>query len=460
MIENFLIAQICGQLPFKANNGQLETIQKLAAFLTSTAERKAFLLRGYAGTGKTSLVSALVRAMKQVQLNCILLAPTGRAAKVMSHYAGTPAYTIHKWIYRQGSGGKFTLADNRLQHTLFIVDEASMISVERDNPVFGSGSLMDDLIRYIYMTFDLNASTNSLLLLGDEGQLPPVGQTQSKAMDLDYLQGYGLNLSYSTLTEVARQALDSGILKNATHIRLSQQISITEENDVHLMPPQNFIEELERAYQEVGLAETVILTRSNRRANLYNRGVRAQILFREEELSTGDRLMVSRNNYFWNQPYEGLPFLANGDTLEIIRLRNERELYGFRFIDASVRLLDYDWEIDATLWMDTLTTASPEDNNALSQTLYNRIAEDYPEIRNRKELDEQIRKSPYFNALQVRFAYAVTCHKAQGGQWERVFIDPGQPLPNEDEQNRLRWYYTALTRAKSEVYILNTPHKE
>jgi len=460
LLENFIISRICGQLPFSPNPGQSEAISRLATFLCSGTPRKAFLLRGYAGTGKTSLVSALVRAMQDMQQNCILLAPTGRAAKVMSHYAGTPAYTIHKWIYRGDNQGRFSIAENRLQHTLFIVDEAGMISAERDNTTFGSGSLLDDLIRYVYMTTDMQPCSNSLLLLGDESQLPPVGQTQSKALDADFLRGYNLQIEEAVLTEVARQALDSGILKNATHIRETHDIAISEEKDVHLMQPQQFVGELERAYQEVGMAETIILTRSNKRTNLYNQGIRAQILFREDALSSGDRLMVCRNNYFWNKDYEGLPFLANGDTVEVLRLRNEREMYGFHFVDASIQLLDYDWEIDATLWMETLTTASPDEHYGMQKKLYEAIAEDYPEIKNKKELDQQIRQSPYYNALQVRFAYAVTCHKAQGGQWERVFIDPGQPLPDEDELSRLRWYYTALTRAKEQVYFLQSPKGE
>lgn len=457
MIENFIISRICGQLPFKANAGQEAAIRNLAKFMISNEKRKAFLLRGYAGTGKTSMVSALVRAMQAIQQNCVLLAPTGRAAKVMSHYAGSPAFTIHKWIYRGDKNEQFTIADNLLQHTLFIVDEAGMISAERDNQTFGSGSLLDDLVRFVYMTKDMRPSTNSLLLLGDDSQLPPVGQLTSKALDENYLQSYGLRLFCSTLTEVARQALDSGILRNATRIREEQTLELTSEKDVHLLQPKDFIQEIEKAYQEVGIAETIILTRSNKRTNLYNQGIRGQVLFREDALCTGDRLMICRNNYFWHKEYEGLPFLANGDTVEIVRLRNEREMYGFHFIDASLQLLDYDWEIEATLWMDTLTTNSPDEHYTMQRQLFDRIAEDYPEIRNKKDLIQQVQQSPYYNALQVRFAYAVTCHKAQGGQWERVFIDAGNPLPDEEPMGRLRWFYTALTRAKSEVFVLQPP---
>lgn len=434
----------------------------MARFLTSQKERKTFILRGYAGTGKTSLVSALVRAMQTMQQTCVLLAPTGRAAKVMSHYAGVNAFTIHKWIYRgtnasSGESGAFALADNRTQHTLYIVDEASMISADRDNPTFGSGSLLDDLIRFVFACpVGQTQSTNALLLVGDDAQLPPVGHTDSPALDEDFLCGYGLSLLSATLTEVARQALDSGILKNATRIRATDNIdfSLTAEQDVHLLSSQDFAEAIERAYAEVGVAETVILTRSNRRTNLYNQGIRAQILYYEDLLTSGDRLMISRNNYFWTQQYDNLPFLANGDTVEVLRLRNEREMYGFHFVDVQLRALDYDWEIDATLWTDTLTTASPDENYQLQQQLYQRIAEDYPEIRNKRELNKQIRQSPYYNALQVRFAYAITCHKAQGGQWDRVFIDAGTPLPDERPEERQRWMYTALTRAKQEVFQL------
>lgn len=448
-------------LPFEPNEGQKELLGLLARFVmcyTQNEKRYAFILRGYAGTGKTSIMAALVRAMDELKQPVVLLAPTGRAAKVLSRYAGKAAYTIHKCIYRQRQLGveDFALADNLRKHTLFIVDEASMISGQRDGSSFGTGMVLDDLVSYVYA-----GEGCRLLLLGDDAQLPPVGSSLSPALDAQYMAGYGLDVTTCTLTQVARQALDSGILKNATRLReqLAEGIDMEEHweygTDFHELEGMDFLEELERAYREAGEEDTIILTRTNRRTNLYNQGVRARILWKEDEVSTGDRLMVSKNNYFWSEQYEDMPFLANGDMLEIVRLRNTREMYGFRFADASLRALDYDWEIDVVLWLDTLTTDSPEANYALQKTLFERIAEDYPELqRNKKKLTEAIYRSPYFNALQVRFAYAVTCHKAQGGQWQRVFIDTGNVSPEQRNTDYLRWLYTAVTRATECVYIL------
>ena len=462
MIEKFVENRILQALPFAPNEGQRELLGMLSQFVichddTGSAKRPAFILRGYAGTGKTSIMAALVRAMDELRQPVVLLAPTGRAAKVLSRYSGKPAYTIHKCIYRQRQLGieDFTLADNLRKRTLFIVDEASMISGQRDGSSFGTGMLLDDLVSFVYA-----GEGCRLLLLGDDAQLPPVGSSLSPALDAQYMAGYGLDVTTYTLTQVARQALDSGILANATRLReqiAMQNTECTMQNgqDFHTLAGTEFLEELERAYREAGEEETIILTRTNRRTNLYNQGVRGRILWKEDEISTGDRLMVSKNNYFWSEQYEDLPFLANGDMLEIVRLRNTREMYGFRFADASLRALDYDWEIDVVLWLDTLTTDSPESNYTLQKTLFERIAEDYPELqRNKKKLIEAIYKSPYFNALQVRFAYAVTCHKAQGGQWKRVFIDTGNIPPEQRDTDYLRWLYTAVTRATESVYLL------
>ncbi|MGM9838106.1 MAG: ATP-dependent RecD-like DNA helicase [Paludibacteraceae bacterium] len=465
MIEDFIIARIRAELPFSPNEEKEDLLRLLGQFLVSPNPRKAFILRGYAGTGKTSTLSALVRALEKLRQPCILLAPTGRAAKVMAKYAGHAAYTIHKFIYRQQQLGveAFSLADNLRKHTLFIVDEASMISAKRDNAAFGSGCLLDDLVRYVY-----SGEGCSLLLSGDDAQLPPVGSTASPALEADYMRGYGLDVSEFQLSQVARQALDSGILNNATRLRSllttfddGGSIQIEEKEDVRLLDGSELLDELERSYRDAGAEETLIVTRSNKRTNLYNQGVRARILWKEDGISSGDRLMVSKNNYFWTEEYDNLPFLANGDILEITRLRNEREMYGFHFADASLRSVDYYWEIDAMLWLDTLTTDSPEQNYTLQQELFGKIAEDYPEIRNRKELVKTIYESPYYNALQVRFAYAVTCHKAQGGQWKHVYIDAGTIAQNterisnpEERRDYLRWLYTAVTRATERLYII------
>ena len=331
-----------------------------------------------------------------------------------------------------------------------------MISGKRETPTFGTGMLLDDLVSYVY-----SGKGCRLLLLGDDAQLPPVGSSQSPALDANYMEGYGLDVTTYTLTQVARQALDSGILKNATRLReqLKMNIPFTEEweymPDFQRVGGATFLEELERSYREAGVEDTIILTRTNRRTNLYNQGVRARILWKEDEVSAGDRLMISKNNYFWTEQYENLPFLANGDMVSIERLRNTREMYGFHFADASLKALDYDWEIDAILWLDTLTADSPEANYEMQKTLFIRIADDYPELqRNHKKMVETIYQSPYYNALQVRFAYAVTCHKAQGGQWRRVFIDSGNVPEEQQDQDYVRWLYTAITRATEQVMII------
>lgn len=464
MLEQFIKNRIIASLSFMPNEGQNALLDKLSHFIISPVERKAFILLGYAGTGKTSMMAALVQAYKELQQKVVLLAPTGRAAKVLSRYAHTPAYTIHKFIYRQKKLGEevFSLNDNLYKHTLFIVDESSMISGIRDNQTFGSGILLDDLVKYVY-----SGDGCSLLLLGDNAQLPPIGTELSPALREEYMAKYSLNITTHTLTEVARQALDSGILSNATtlrHVALNPHNSVGKDMwgylqqsaDLEMISGSDFIEKIEESYRDIGAEQTIILTRTNKRTNIYNQGIRARILWREEEIENGDRLMVSKNNYFWTEKYENLPFLANGDMLEISRLRNIREMYGFHFADAQLRALDYDWEIDAVIWLDTLHSDSPEMNNGLHRELFGRIAEDYPELaHNRKKLIETIYQSPYYNALQVRFAYAVTGHKSQGGQWKHVYIDPykGGEL-HADEEGFYRWLYTAVTRASEKVYFI------
>ena len=464
MLEQFIKNRIIASLSFMPNEGQNALLDKLSRFIISPVERKAFILLGYAGTGKTSMMAALVQTYKELQQKVVLLAPTGRAAKVLSRYAHAPAYTIHKFIYRQKKLGEevFSLNDNLYKHTLFIVDESSMISGIRDNQTFGSGILLDDLVKYVY-----SGDGCSLLLLGDNAQLPPIGTELSPALREEYMAKYSLNITTHTLTEVARQALDSGILSNATtlrHVALNPHNSVEKDMwgylqqsaDLEMISGSDFIEKIEESYRDIGAEQTIILTRTNKRTNIYNQGIRARILWREEEIENGDRLMVSKNNYFWTEKYENLPFLANGDMLEISRLRNIREMYGFHFADAQLRALDYDWEIDAVIWLDTLHSDSPEMNNGLHRQLFGRIAEDYPELaHNRKKLIETIYQSPYYNALQVRFAYAVTGHKSQGGQWKHVYIDPykGGEL-HADEEGFYRWLYTAVTRASEKVYFI------
>ena len=470
MLQNFIIDRIRAEIPFEPNAEKDGLFTALGAFIISRDPRKAFILRGYAGTGKTSVMSAVIRALKKLNQPCILLAPTGRAAKVLSRYSGEQAYTIHKQIYRQNQLGveAFSLSDNLHRNTLFIVDEASMLSANSDNTTFGSGCLLDDLVRYVY-----NEKGCSLLLLGDDAQLPPVGSTESPALDADFMQhSYQLSVVSYQLTQVARQALDSGILSEATQIREritkvrqwsridSTQPVHSNDRDIIRLKGEEVIESLENSWREVGPEETLIIARSNKMTNLYNGGVRARVLYKEEDLSNGDRIMVTKNNYFWAKEYEDLEFIANGDMFEIQRLTNRHELYGFQFATASLRSVDYNWEIEALVWIDTLMTDSPEANYTLQRELFSRIAEDYPEIRNKKELIKKIYESPYYNALQIRFAYCVTCHKAQGGQWKHVYIDSGfseewiNGLTETEKQEYLRWLYTAVTRATEKIYLL------
>ena len=341
-----------------------------------------------------------------------------------------------------------------------------MLSGARDNAAFGSGCLLDDLVQYVY-----NGQRCCLLLLGDDAQLPPVGSINSPALNEDFMKGYHLSVSGYQLSEVARQALDSGILSEATRLREElaspqpspkrEGVKISPNNkDIIKLKGEEVVETLEQSWRNVGAEETLIITRSNKMTNLYNQGVRARILWKEDELSNGDRVMVSKNNYFWAQEYKDLEFLANGDMLEITRLSNHHEMYGFHFAKASLRAVDYDWEIDALVWLDTLTTDSPEANYALQKELFARVAEDFPEIRNKKELVQKVYESPYYNALQIRFAYAVTCHKAQGGQWKHVYIDQSltaerlNELTESEQREYLRWLYTAVTRATERIYLL------
>ena len=459
MLEDFIIGRIKAELPFEPNEEKEGLFAALGAFLVSRDSKKAFILRGYAGTGKTSVVSALVRALSGLKQPCVLLAPTGRAAKVLSRYSGANAYTIHKQIYRLNNlGGEvFSLDENKHKNTLFIIDEASMLSGTRDNGSFGSGCLLDDLVKYVY-----NGQGCSLLLLGDGAQLPPVGSIHSPALSDEYMSSYGLHVSSYNLTAVARQALDSGILREATRLRDGgEPVLNANGKDIIRLKGEEVIESLEESWHEVGAEETLIITRSNKMTNLYNEGIRARVLWKEDELSNGDRVMVTKNNYFWTKEYKDLEFLANGDIFEIRRLYHEHEMYGFHFAKAGLHSVDYDWEIDALVWLDCLHTDSPEANYQLQKELFARIAEDYPEIRNKKDLVKKIYDSPYYNALQIRLAYAVTCHKAQGGQWRHVYIDTagiaedtGRMADPTERQEYLRWLYTATTRATEKIYIL------
>ncbi len=465
MLQNFIASQIKAQLPFEPTGKQTRLLDSLGEFLMSTDKEKVFLLRGYAGTGKTSVVSALVRALNELKQKTVLLAPTGRAAKVIANYSGFPAFTIHKKIYRQKSMAefRFQLADNLQTHTLFIVDEASMISNTGTETAFGSGRLLDDLVQFVY-----SSDGCSLLLLGDTAQLPPVMQPHSPALESNQLAGYALHVHEFTLTHVVRQALESGILHNATLLRHQltdektsefPQFELANFPDIKKLSGMELIDEIQRSYDGVGVEDTIVVTRSNKRANMYNNGIRARVMMKEDELTNGDLLMVTRNNYYWNKPYKEIDFIANGDILQVVRVRKSYNMYDFRFVDLTLRSLDYEWEIDARIWLDALQAESPAAMNEMTNKLFASVAEDYPEITNKREKFKKVFENEYYNALQVKFGYAVTCHKAQGGQWKKVFIDPGQIADDQLNSDFYRWLYTALTRATETVYLVNFPDK-
>jgi exodeoxyribonuclease-5 len=465
MIEQFLAKQILAAFPHTPTEQQQALIHSVSQFLHAGIEEKAFVLKGYAGTGKTSVVAAMVRALSGLKQKTVQLAPTGRAAKVLSSYAGFPAFTIHKKIYRQQAMGveKFQLAENLMNDTLFIVDEASMISNTGGDSEFGSGFLLDDLIRFVY-----NGRNCFLMLLGDIAQLPPVMQEDSPALDRQKLESFGLEVTEFQLTQVVRQALQSGILYNATILRKALEDQLTSHlpklhlqgfSDIKALGGMELVDEVSRSYAGVGVEDTIIITRSNKMANIYNKGIRASVMMLEDEIANGDLLMVTRNNYFWNKPYPEIDFVANGDILQVKRVGRYSEMYGFRFVELTLESLDFGWEMDARVWIESLYSESPAQQNELSKKLFDAVAEDYADIPNKRERLKQMFENPYLNALQLKFAYAVTCHKAQGGQWKKVFVDMNMRPDAEVDRNYYRWLYTALTRASEQVYLVNYPEK-
>lgn len=453
---------------------QEKAISLLSDFLLSREQDSIFLLKGYAGTGKTSLLAALVRTMQQLRLRVMLLAPTGRAAKVLSNYAGAPAFTIHRKIYRQKSITEMDVFQNNInmrQDTLFIVDEASMIANDaHEQTMFGTGRLLDDLMQYVY-----SCNGCRLLLVGDTAQLPPVGETESPALSRTMLEGYGMEVTELCLTQVVRQLEESGILWNATMLR-----SLIQNDDVYafpklrgksfpdikVLPGNELIEALEQSYRNHGTDGTIVVTRSNKRANIFNNGIRTRILDYETELSGGDLIMVAKNNYYWTEreqaangvAADAMTFIANGDVAIVRRMRNERSFYGFRFADVTLCFPDYDHrELDVTILLDTLQSESPALTRQQQETLFNGVWEDYPELTNKRDRMKRLRQDIYYNALQIKYAYAVTCHKAQGGQWEHVYIDQGHINEEMLSPDYFRWLYTAITRATEQVYLVNWP---
>ena len=458
---------------------QEHAIGVFADFMTRGGRPHAFgfqavmVLRGSAGTGKTTLAGAVVRALASLGQKMVLLAPTGRAAKVFTLNAGQPAYTIHRRIYRQRTAGDmsaFSLNVNLQRDTLFIVDEASMISNEGlSGSVFGSGRLLDDLMSFVY-----GAENCRLMLIGDAAQLPPVGEDESPALSADTLRCYGLTVCEADLSEVLRQAHASGILWNATMIRHMitrdeatqlPRIRLQGFADICRVPGDELIEQLASSYSRVGIDETIVITRSNKRANVYNRGIRATVLDREDELCRGDQLMIVKNNYFWagklpitEGEENSITFIANGDCAVVQRVRHTHDLYGFRFATATLAFPDYEGiELEATVMLDTLTAEAPALTAAQQQQLYEAVMADYADIRQKTERIKKLRQDIHYNALQVKFAYAVTCHKAQGGQWEHVYIDQGYMTDDMLTPDYIHWLYTAFTRASSRLYLVNWP---
>jgi ATP-dependent exoDNAse (exonuclease V) alpha subunit len=456
----FRIREAMGMVPTAE---QEHAIDVFSLFMTDRDDHVVMILRGSAGTGKTTLAGAIVRAMNVLKQKMILLAPTGRAAKVFALNAGHPAYTIHRRIYRQKSAGDisaFNLNFNNNRDTLFMIDEASMIANQGyGENAFGSGCLLDDLMQFVY-----SGQNCRMVLVGDKAQLPPVGEDESPALMSDVLRAYGMKVYECDLNQVLRQSEDSGILWNATRIRtliddwVLPKIRFQGFADIVRVPGDELIESLATSYSRVGMDETMVITRSNKRANIYNQGIRNTVLDREDELCRGDQLMIVKNNYYWTEQSKEISFLANGDIAVVQRVRNVHELFGFRFADVTMTLPDYDsYELTATVILDSLTTESPALSREQQEQLYNAVMEDYADIPLKADRIKQLKKDKYFNALQIKFAYAVTCHKAQGGQWAHVYIDQGYMTDDMLTPDYIHWLYTAFTRATEKLFLVNWP---
>lgn len=482
MIHDELTYRIGSAFGLPPTLEQQQAMSCFAQFLSDRQERVVMVLRGSAGTGKTTLAGAIVRAMQTMRQKLVLLAPTGRAAKVFSLYAGTAAYTIHRRIYRQKSlEGGFELGYNNAHDTLFIVDEASMVSLRGSD----GRSVLDDLVSFVYMGRNCR-----LLLIGDHAQLPPVGEEESPALMASVLRNYGLKVYEATLNEVLRQSQESGILYNATLIRAQgmgvygngltlPKVRLQGFADIQVVTGDELIEQLASSYSKVGQDETMVVTRSNKRANIFNQGIRNQILGREEELCSGDRLMIVKNNYYWikdeapaakgagqevqaatgrPQEEQAMSFIANGDMAVVRRVRHIHELYGFRFADVTLSFPDYDdYELTATVLLDTLRSEAPALTREQQEQLYQRVLEDYADIRRKADRMKALKEDAHYNALQVKYAYAATCHKAQGGQWAHIYVDQGYMADSMLNSDYLHWLYTAFTRATEHLFLINWP---
>ena len=458
-----LIQLLNNKFPFEPTSQQTEVIKQLSEFVENSSSNSLFLLKGYAGTGKTTLVSSLINSLWSVGKKVVLLAPTGRAAKVLSVYSKKSAFTIHKKIYwmRTNSQGNtyVTLQENKHTNTIFVVDEASMIPDTSDKG-FGGRVLLDDLIEYVY-----SGVMCKLILIGDTAQLPPVHLDISPALDENLLGiTYRKDVYSAELTQVVRQQSTSMVLENATHLRDkisandfdTPQVKCNSEV-VRLDVGMDIQEALEDAYSNCGVEGTVVICRSNKRANLYNQQIRARIRGLEDDISTGDFLMVVRNNYFWLPEGSKAGFIANGDMVEVMRIYEINELYDCRFARISIRLVDYldEENLECIVLLDTLTSESPAMTYEEYKKLYDEVAKDYADIPKRAQRNKEIKQNPYFNALQVKFAYAITCHKSQGGQWENVFVEQGYFTSDMLSKEYFRWLYTALTRTTKKLHLIN-----
>ena len=464
MLNTYIAGQIYAKISFDATVSQKKVVENLSEYLSSPDYSPIFILNGYAGTGKTTLIAALVQVLRAMNIPCVLLAPTGRAAKVLAQYSGTEAHTIHKRIYRQRTNAdyesKYSLDINREKGCVFIVDETSMLSDSTpDGQIFGSGSLLEDLITYVR-----SGRQCRLILVGDDAQLPPVGADRSPALDAAAMRSYD-EVVYSSMTDVVRQDAASGILRNATALRQMLERGEVEVPHIDLNYPDiesigggEFLECLEDAYARYGRDETIVITRSNKRANRFNEGIRRYILSAEEQIESGDRLMVVKNNYYYTERMEKSPmsFIANGDIALLKRIRRFEDFYGFHFADAILSFGDYgNTEIECKILLDTLSSESPSLTREQSRQLFDEVEKDYMDTASRLKRFRQIRENPHYNALQVKFAYAVTCHKAQGGQWRAVFVDRCLFGDEPMMRDMLRWLYTAVTRATEKLYLVN-----
>ena len=469
MLKNHIYNSLTSTLELQFTESQLIMLDGLSSFILCEEDDRVFILKGFAGTGKTTMINQLVRTLESFSIPSVLLAPTGRAAKVLMNYSGKASYTIHKKIYRQKSQadgiGVFVLDKNLHKRTFFIVDEASMISNQTaENSVFGSGRLLDDLLEYVY-----SGKECRLILVGDTAQLPPVGISLSPALQRQSVENYGFSVMEFELTDVVRQAQNSGILFNATALRrfigqgdTSQffRLSVDEFSDVERISGGELIEKLSFCYDTYGIFETIVLTRSNKRAILYNKGIRTSLLYRDAEIARGDILMIVKNNYYWSSQAEEMDFIANGDIAEIVHIFGYENLYGFRFAEVSLRFLDYgDTEITCRIILDTLEAETASMSQEDQTRLFHSISEDYTDIKNKRERWKKIREDSYYNALQVKFAYAITCHKAQGGQWKTVFVDTGYLTDSMLDRDFYRWLYTAFTRPQEKLYLVNFDKK-